>query len=156
MQEYQKPRKCVNFEICGCDDLPIDWETSRGGKFVCINCDYMFGILKILENADCPVCLEENQRSVVQLRCDHSVCIRCFVRMHYGTGEDGLPFPLPDIEEEYFTDRESDPQLNNPKWDDSREIILQWETDDMKFFDHYEINREKELNYITLCPLCRL
>jgi len=150
--------KCKNYELCQ-TVLPKWWFECKG-NYLCTNCDAMFGtwsngdytqtgkgILDISDNIECPICLE-NKRGISYPRCNHKVCIECFKKCMYAD-EDGEPlFPYPEIEEEYYEERE------NPKWKTHYPLIYIYQRD----WDIWENNRwikyENERN-LRLCPVCR-
>ena len=81
--------KCKNYELCK-SVLPKWWYDCKG-KYLCINCDMMFGtwgsqtgkgILEINDNLECPICLEV-KRGISQPRCEHTLCIDCFKKCYY-------------------------------------------------------------------------
>ena len=49
------------------------WGESHTGK----------GILEINNNLECPICFE-NKLGISQPNCEHTLCIGCFKRCHYG------------------------------------------------------------------------
>ena len=146
--------KCKNYELCECV-LPKWWFDCKG-KYLCNNCDMMFGtwgnqkgkgILEISDNIECPICVE-CKKGISYPRCNHMVCIECFRRCMYGD-ETGQPiFPYPDIEDEY------DEEPENPKWKNDYPLIEIYQRD----YDYWEYNKnekyENETN-IRLCPVCR-
>ena len=88
--------KCKNYELCE-SVLPRWWFECKG-NYLCTNCHMLFGtwkfqgqeyktgkgILEISDNLECPICLEENKRGISQPNCEHTLCIDCFKRCHYG------------------------------------------------------------------------
>lgn len=153
--------RCVNFEICETDYLPSDWHITSNGRPLCINCDMMFGawkggkhcgILTFVDDNECCVCLE-SKRNVILPNCSHSVCISCFKRMYYGKDYIELPFPFPELEDDYYDERDIN-GLKDPKWDNIKEAIHIWEIEDEKLYMENEADRERE-EYLAKCPLCR-
>lgn len=145
--EEEKVFKCDNHEVCGTDDLPTWWLECKG-KWLCTNCDRMFGtgtwstgtglIYKTGKGSlhfddvevECPICLE-SKRSVSQPTCDHTVCIDCFKRCYYGDSSGEPPFPYLEIEEDTY-DEDDDPLIKewNVKWhlwDDHRQCMYKME-----------------------------
>jgi hypothetical protein len=152
--------KCKNYEFC--EAVLPDWWYDCKGRYLCTNCDIVFGTwsnpksgiyktgkgeLSFVDNKECPVCLEV-KRSVTQPNCDHTMCIECFKRCHYGDNSEEPKFPYSkEIEDEYFDDPDSMKWNNYPlieKWD--RELDLH-EDERMRKF-----NRE---GYLRNCPICR-
>ena len=153
--------KCKNYEIC--DTILPKWWFVCKGNYLCLNCHMMFGEwtekggikhygkgeLEIADNIECPICLEI-KRGVSQPKCEHSVCINCFKRCYYGEeDEDNDPlFPYPDIEDEYYNDRE------NPKWDIEYPLIKQWDLLCDKWEEDKDIKYGNE-EHLRKCPICR-
>ncbi len=95
--DYQYPEevgggiKCKNYELCEVV-LPKWWFECKN-NYLCTNCHMLFGtwgesntgkgILEINNNLECPICLE-NKRGISQPNCEHTLCIGCFKRCHYG------------------------------------------------------------------------
>ena len=83
--------KCKNYELCEVV-LPKWWFECKN-NYLCTNCHMLFGtwgesntgkgILEIHNNLECPICLE-NKRGISQPNCEHTLCIGCFKRCHYG------------------------------------------------------------------------
>jgi hypothetical protein len=83
--------KCKNYELCEVV-LPKWWFECKN-NYLCTNCHMLFGtwgesntgkgILEINNNLECPICLE-NKRGISQPNCEHTLCIGCFKRCHYG------------------------------------------------------------------------
>ena len=144
--------KCPNYLICN-QEVPLWCLRIHSG--LCMNCEIAYGtwqggkgILNIIDSIECPICLETTQ-GVTQPKCDHTLCIKCFKRCHYGDDDlTNMPlFPYPELEDEYDSDSE------NPKWLDYPEIQIyneQWN----KWDDSREIKRFNE-NYLSKCPICR-
>lgn len=148
--------KCKNYKVC--ETVLPRWWFSCKNNYLCTSCHMLFGtwgdqsgkrILKISDNAECPICLE-NKCSVEQPRCKHTLCIDCFKRCYYGddNAENEPTFPYPDIEYEYYEDQD------NPKWDTDFPLIhiynIQWD----KWDDDKNEKRNNE-EYLCKCPLCR-
>lgn len=155
--------KCKNYHICEAN-LPNWWYDCKG-NYLCTNCDMLFGTWKnekagvyktgkgelpFVGEKNCPICLEMKP-SIIQPNCDHTICIECFKRCHYGDqlreGEPIFPYSE-DIEEEYETDQW------NIKWKTHFPLIDKWnrewnEWDNIRMYKY-----EKEEN-LRLCPVCR-
>jgi hypothetical protein len=159
--DYQYPEedgggiKCKNWEACQAV-LPTWWFECKG-RYFCTNCDMLFGafsggkgLLQFHDNLECPVCLEV-KRSVSQPRCEHTVCLDCFRRCHYGdeSGEGEPQFPYPEIEDEYYDD------TKNPKWAINYPLINTYNAEWNAWEDKREAKRDVEESYIRLCPICR-
>ena len=150
--------KCKNYEVC--DTVLPKWWFDCKGCYLCINCDMMFGtwescekkyvgkgILEITDNAECPICLE-HKRCISQPKCNHNVCIDCFKRCYYGD-ESGEPvFPYPEIEDEYYEDRE------NSKWKNEYRLIQLYDEEWNKWDDERTYRYANE-EYLRACPICR-
>jgi len=153
--------KCKNYELCQ-EKLPGWWFECKG-NYLCSGCHMMFGtwkfqgqeyktgkgVLDIIDNIECPVCLDI-KRSISQPNCEHTLCIDCFKRCYYGNDDDeNKPkFPYPDIENEYYNNQE------NPKWKNDYPLIKIHNEEYNKWCDEREHNYEKE-KYLQNCPLCR-
>jgi hypothetical protein len=138
--------KCKNHELCG-EVLP-DWWWDCKAKYLCTNCDMLFGsTLETIETVECPICLEE-KRGVSQPKCSHSLCIGCFKRCYYGDTEGEPDFPYPDIEEEYWEDQD------NPKWNRDYPLIAVYHETWNMWDDARSMKYEREEN-LRICPLCR-
>jgi hypothetical protein len=152
--------KCKNYELCECI-LPKWWFECKG-NYLCTSCHMMFGtwgrgenrhtgkgILPIVDNFECPICLETT-KGISQPRCDHSVCIRCFKRCYFGdeTCAGEPEFPYPEMEDDYYDDPK------NPKWKIDYPLIKIYNAAHNKW--QYERD-EKYTNetYLRMCPLCR-
>ena len=144
--------KCKNYVICEAV-LPLWWFDCKE-KYLCSNCDIMFGdlgktdgVLQMSGILECPICLE-NKECISQPRCKHSLCIDCFKRCHYGENPDDEPvFPYPDIEDEYYDDSQNAKWANYP-------LIEIYNTAHNKWDDERIEKYEKEEN-LRVCPLCR-
>jgi len=91
--------KCKNYELCE-SVLPRWWFECKG-NYLCTSCHMLFGtwkfqgqeyktgkgILEISDNLECPICLE-NKRGISHPNCEHTLCIDCFKRCHYGRDEE--------------------------------------------------------------------
>ena len=83
--------KCKNYELC--EVVLPKWWVECKNNYLCTNCHMLFGtwgesntgkgILEINNNLECPICLE-NKRGISQPNCEHTLCIGCFKRCHYG------------------------------------------------------------------------
>lgn len=139
--------KCKNSIICG-SILPHWWWDCKN-NYLCTNCNCLFGYLSVINNVECPICLEVKE-SICLPRCKHSLCISCFKRCHYGDEmlEKFPIFPYPDeVKYEYFEDPD------NTKWNDYP-LIKIYEEEYDKYDDefHEKYNNEEHLRK---CPLCR-
>lgn len=165
--DYQYPKedgggiKCKNYEICA--TLLPKWWFECKGHYLCTNCDIKFGTWKfqgeeyktgkgkldIIDNLECPICLEV-KRSISQPNCEHTLCIECFKRCYYGNDNiDNEPkFPYPYIEEEYYENQD------NLKWDNDYPLIKIYNED----WDKWDDATDKKFNeekYLRKCSLCR-
>jgi hypothetical protein len=146
--EYQEEGygiKCKNYEICS-DVLPLWWYDCKG-KYICTNCDMMFGtwssakyeqkgrgILIFKDNTVCPLCFRF-RRTVSQPSCNHFACIDCFKKCWYTMPS----FPYPEIEDDYN-------DQDNTEWYIKYPLLL--------FYDKkYKEWENEELGY-EKCPLC--
>lgn len=150
--------KCKNYEIC-LEILPQWWFECKG-KYLCTNCDMMFGtwssgnykqtgkgILLFKDNIHCSICLEY-KRGVTYPNCNHYACIDCFRRCYYGDETREPIFPYPDIEEEYYDDPD------NPKWNIDYPLIQIYNMEHDKWLHEYEEKYTNE-EFLRKCPLCR-
>ena len=141
------PIPCDNVLVCGMQ-LPKWLYQCKNG--LCINCDVMFGKLRIIESGECPVCLETTQ-SIIMPNCTHSMCVGCFKRIMYGEeGPIDPPFPYSsEVEAEW--ERSG---CNNPEWRARYPLIEAWvrECDELEEI-RQEIYEDEE--GIRRCPLCR-
>ena len=90
-QNEEEGIKCKNYELC--ETVLPKWWFECKGNYLCTNCHMLFGtwgeshtgkgILGISNNLECPICLE-NKRGISQPNCEHTLCIDCFKRCHYG------------------------------------------------------------------------
>lgn len=164
--DYQYPKedgggiKCKNYELC--ETILPKWWFDCKNNYLCNNCDCMFGnwksgeyinvgkgILEIINNLECPICLEI-KKNISQPRCDHTLCIDCFKRCYFGNEiTEGEPiFPYLDIEDEYYDDQ------YNEKWDNDYPLIKSYNEEWNKWDDDRIQKYENEI-YLRKCPLCR-
>jgi len=150
--------KCKNYIICECI-LPTWWFDCKG-SYLCTGCHIAFGswksgertytgkgILTVIENAECPICLEI-KKCISQPRCEHSACISCFKRCYFGD-ESGEPtFPYSDIEDEYYDDQK------NPKWSNDYPLIKIYNEEWNKWDDDKIYKYENE-EHLRCCSVCR-
>lgn len=157
--------KCKNYEICE-EVLPIWWYDCKG-RYVCTNCDIMFGswsnrdhdvyktgkgVLPIVDDIECPICLE-TKRSVTQPNCEHTICIECFKRCYYGDWSGAPEFPYSkEVEDMYYMD-ESD--YDHIKWERYYPLIKVWGAEYDKWYDEC-MNKHENEEYLQKCPICRL
>jgi hypothetical protein len=150
--------KCKNYELCD-SVLPLWWWDCKN-MYLCTDCHMRFGtwghginshtgkgILPILDNVDCPICLDHT-KCVTYPRCDHYVCIECFKRCWFGDNSGQPPFPYPEMEEEYYDDQD------NQKWKEYP-LLKVYDID----CDSWELNRTKKYEreqYLRNCTVCRL
>jgi hypothetical protein len=137
--------KFKNYMVC--DTVLPNWWFDCKGCYLCTNCDMLFGTLTVVEDSECPICLERT-KCITQPRCEHFVCICCFKRCYYGDESCTLVFPYADIEQEYYEDQE------NPKWIVHYPLIETYEKEYDQWHDEQEGKRERE-DYLRKCPLCR-
>jgi len=132
--------KCKNFDIW-CKSKVDDFHggTRAGNKGLCINCDIIFGKpLEHVEYIECPVCLESGP-GIKHIKCDHTSCNSCFLKMNIGMWDlDTRP-----IEPPCEFDEDENPILPNPEYEQWCEEDYQWEQN-----GYSKDNLRK-------CPLCR-
>jgi len=140
-----KPIICPNYILCN-TEYP-EWVGDRHNG-LCANCNIMFGtwngrkgILNIINDVECPICLE-TVICISQPKCDHSLCINCFKRCHYGKEEP--IFPYPEIEDDYYDNP------NNEKWKEYLNIN-KYES----AYNIWEREKDEEQGLLSRCPLCR-
>ncbi len=140
-----EPMKCPNYLICG-DISPKWYFNCHWGT--CLHCKFMFGKQKILafSESECPVCLETKQ-CVTLLNCEHKECVDCFKRAWYGAKTQQPPFPIPELEEEYYDTSDED------RWRENH-LVVKWWNDIEKWEDTTSEERSRE-KYLRCCPLCR-
>jgi hypothetical protein len=151
--------KCKNYIIC--EEVLPKWWFECKGNYLCMNCHIMFGTwgsgenkhvgkghLEITDNLECPICAEVKE-CISQPRCNHSVCITCFKRCYYGDENiEGEPiFPYPDIEDEYYDDRE------NIKWENYP--LIQMYDEEWNKWDDAKNKKYNQEENLRKCPLCR-
>lgn len=139
--------KCKNYIVC--EIVMPKWWFDCKGCYLCMGCLIDgFGILEVVSDSECPICLEVKE-CVSHPRCKHLSCISCFKRCYYGDkNRDGEPmFPYPDIEEEYFDGAENIKLENYP-------LIKLFNQEWNKWEDARLEKREQE-EYLRKCPLCR-
>ena len=149
--------KCKNYKVCN-TLLPHYWFDIKN-NYLCINCYIMFstwgintgkGILDIIDNIECPICLEYKQ-GISQPRCEHYLCIDCFKRCYFSEENDinNEPiFPYSDIEELYYQDS------SNPKWEIEYPLIKVYNEECNKWEEMCDEKYDSE-EYLRICPLCR-
>jgi len=139
---------CKNFKICqgektgcgGCRLCPGD---------LCMNCNRMFNkSLKFIDTIECPVCYETTE-GVIQVNCEHSICIECFKKCYYGIyKETNFPYSS-DIEKEYEEYESFD---HIPKtFLDKYPRIEEYEKECNRQYDE----QEKMQKCNGKCPICR-
>jgi len=146
-----RPILCCNEIVCGSHLPPWFHGLKKAGICICIGCDSTFGKkLDIVENADCPVCLETKQ-SVVMPNCTHSMCIGCFKRCMYGEPDEPEPeFPYPsNVEDEYYEGGRDD-----PIWLAAHPLAIDYDAKWIAWDDNRQEKYEKEQN-LRHCPYCR-
>lgn len=150
--------KCANYKLCGIM-LPHWWFKCKG-NYLCGKCVIMFGtwsneivsrtgkgVLPIVDNVECPICLETKE-GITQPNCDHTLCINCMTRCYYGDDSIKAPvFPYPDIEDEYFNFPE------DPRWENYPLIRIYnlW----YDIWDDERTTKYESENHLRRCPLCR-
>lgn len=146
------PVHCPNYIICG-SKFPKHILNYYNG--VCYYCNEMFGkkrggtgILKAIENKECPICLETT-RCIIQPKCDHYICVECFQNCYYGDYNDNIPkFPYSEeYEQSYYLD------YNNPLWKNDPKI-KKW-LKELEILNKKKIDNQKNKDYLKLCPICR-
>lgn len=153
-------KKCVNYEICE-TYLPEWWEDCKG-KWLCTNCDILFGTwgeenkgrgeLEFYNNIECIICNDKG-RGISYPSCNHIICKGCFKRVFYGdeNEKDRPKFPYPEIEDEYFNEEYPE---RNPKWKEYIKEIERWNEEDIKWEERWADKYEKE-KYLRKCCICR-
>lgn len=161
--------KCKNYEICE-EVLPSWWYECKG-HYICTNCDMMFGtwtgknhitgelvyktgkgILPIVDDTECPVCLER-KRSVTQPNCEHTVCIECFKRSYYGDWSGAPEFPYSKEVEDLYN--MADENADHVRWKIDYPLIEAWDLEYDKWYDHC-IEKNNNESYLQKCPICRM
>ena len=168
--------KCKNYEICLATFPNVFVEDVCDMKwfkhYLCFECYSMFGnghskyhpregVLEFGDSdRECPVCLDVKP-CIFQPRCEHTLCIDCFIRCYYGDQSDEYKpeFPYPDIEGEYYDDVDNleyyeDEDSLDSKWDNEYPLIKQYREDYDIWEDNKNENYENEEN-VRRCVLCR-
>jgi hypothetical protein len=156
--------KCKNYEICE-QVLPLWWYDCKG-KYLCSNCDRMFGtwsnldygifktgkgVLPLVNNVECPICLNV-KKSIEQPNCTHTLCIDCLKRCYYVdfTGAPEFSYSK-EVEDFYYMDHEN---YNSHKLKKDFPMIENWGLDFDKWYDHC-IEKYNNESYLRVCPICR-
>jgi len=82
------PIKCPNYELCGVRN-PLRELYCHGGR--CINCDINYGdnfSFVSVTDQECPVCLENVQKMVQLLKCNHRLCVPCTKTIYFSQDEE--------------------------------------------------------------------
>ena len=146
------PVKCHNFLVC--DSIVPQWllDCKRG---TCTTCAYTFGRspvyngnLTFYDSVECPVCLEDKP-GVKQVNCDHTVCIDCFKRCHYGGNNIPQPvFPYSrEIEDEYDSNTDDNKWMNDP-------LIIKYNNDWVVYENKVDETYYREAS-LRVCGICR-
>lgn len=137
--------RCPNFEVC---DGRMDSQLRT-----CVNCTFRRivrhkkDILTFADDIDCPVCLE-CKRGVMNINCDHYVCIECFRELHKVESEDDPPpFPCDAMIEEDYDE--------NPEKYENDTIINTWLECCKVYYNEVDKKYHERLN-LRVCPICRL
>lgn len=133
-----KPRSCLNSLVCNSTQENAIMVT---GGDLCLTCDIAFGkTLVLIEKVDCPLCLQNGVKGVQRLECEHSLCLSCFKKAHFGSFTEPRPaFPYPNRIDLDFTDR-----LWDPEWKKDPLLLKyakdteEWETRLYEAFNHDE------------------
>lgn len=146
-----KPIPCCNEIVCG-SWLPLWFHgLKKAGICICVGCDSKFHKkLDIIENAECPMCLETTT-CVVQPNCTHPTCVACFKRCMYG-GEPDAPEPKfpysDDVENEWHEDQD------NAEFLVRYPLVVKYNRDWNDWDDARDAKYAREEN-LRICPLCR-
>lgn len=159
--------KCKNYIVCG-EVLPSWWYSCKN-RYLCTNCDWAFGTwsgmdatsgavefhtgkgeLPVLEDAECPVCLETGA-AVTQPRCEHHVCVACFKRCYYGPEPIAQPdFPYArDVEDQY-----DDDDVCSDEWYATYPLVREYEAA-LDACEDLDAQRFASEDNLRCCPLCR-
>jgi hypothetical protein len=140
-----KPIECPNFKVCGYINPKAILQCHRG---TCSNCQIMFSDkLTFYDSVECPICLE-NKPGVKQVNCDHTACIDCFKRCHYGENIAQPPFPYSEEIEDEYEENHDDPRwVNDP-------LIKKYNEDFIAYQHALDINHKKEAS-LRVCGICR-
>lgn len=155
--------KCKNYEICE-GVLPLWWYGCKG-NYLCTNCDMKFGtwcnpvynifktgkgILPVVLNRECPICLEVKEKSVEMPNCSHTLCLECFKRCHYGDFSGKPVFPYSNaIKTKYYEDDNDD-----NGWMVDFPLIHTWEKETEEWYHRCNMKFNSE-EYLRLCCVCR-
>ena len=143
--------KCINYEICQTEFGCIAF------KGICACCSIFFNKHKfnIFVNVEeCPICYDDNKKSVNLFNCSHKMCIDCFRKLNYELKENEVTqlipqepaFPYPELHSQYLMSSNDEKWYIDPK---IVEYIDEWDKWDSLFF-------ETQIKFIKReCPLCR-
>jgi len=138
-----EPMKCPNYLVCGAICPKWLFGCHRG---TCVNCAVLnFGNLEFSED-ECPTCLD-TKTCLKLLNCSHKQCVDCFRRSWYGKERPDIPFPIPELEEEYYDTSEED------RWQQNQ-LVVDWQARCDIAYDLWESEHQREQN-LRCCPLCR-
>lgn len=149
--------KCKNYELCNA--IIPDWWFDCKNNYLCSSCYMSYGkwgnqegkgILEIIDDIECPICFE-TKRSVIQARCEHTICVDCFKRCHFDYEHKAKKpeFPYSNEVFEIMINEEDTTILYN-----NYPLIEQYEKDVEKWDEEYETQCETE-QYLLKCPICR-
>lgn len=156
-EEGYRDIKCKNYEMCkGTFDYRMVGSSfgipgCKNYEYLCINCYIEYGKwkggkgeLRRFDGLECPVCLE-TKRCIEQPRCEHTVCIDCFVACHHGLFEEPA-FPYTDdVKEQYF--ESEDPESFMERYP----LLVEYEAE----YDRRSDARDAMAELNGRCPLCR-
>ena len=140
-----KPRACPNVLVCNSTQ---ENSIMVVGSDLCFSCDVTFAKkLTFLEKTDCQICPSKDTQGVKRLNCDHSLCLTCFKRAHYGDPPTQPSFPYgKDIEMDYTENRWDTKWLDDP-------LIRQYEVEYEGWVDKLYENF-KECDPLRECKVC--
>jgi hypothetical protein len=154
---------CKNYIVC--ETVLPSWWYSYKGHYLCANCVVMFGTwaeetghvnagkgeLPVVEDVECPICLETGTGVTQPPRCDHHVCVACFKRCYYGPEPTEWPaFPYDeDVENQYLEDG-----IRSDEWYATYPLVLEYEAE-LDAREELYAQRSDTEEYLRCCPLCR-
>lgn len=145
--------KCVNYALCGTDNLPNWWYECKG-HYVCTQCDTdRLGIVQF-SNGECAICMEDDVTLVMHPNCSHKSCIKCFRRLISWDHDDIYPeMPYSDeVHDMYSELKDGTPECDEflTKYPLMVKYNRDWDAADNELQRRYE-----DEGNLRCCPICR-
>ena len=140
-----KPRNCLNFLVCNSNQANSIMVL---GLDLCFSCDVTFAKPHtFLENIDCQICPARKVQGVKRFTCDHTVCLTCFKKAHYGEPPPKPKFPYDnEIELEYLENQWDEKWLDYP-------LIIKYNADYHAWVEKLYENF-RECDPMSICKEC--